>query len=900
MSENGVRTADLPSSDTFDTVIGNKDGSTVRITDQSVAQQLMGSGPVAQAIAELSTQITSGVLFASTFIELTQIAPAGDGSGAEVLDTDTGNHGAATATGYDGASQPNAGKFAWNAAWGRWVRVGGTGLSSKADLINGQVPLAQLPDLSFEIGAAPIKVPVADDVIGGRDSAVPGNPLVQFSLGALPISNATAAALDLRATLEDGKIPVSQLPDAVLGSMRFVDLWNADTNTPPIPAAAPENTGLYYSVNVVGTTEIDGISDWGLGDFLVSNGTVWQKIDNSEREVTKETIGLGNVEDFSPADMPLSTASVSALGLKASRSALEAFQEGFAQRANVPGWQYVVRSSDGKLLLGIDDDLTLNASAMRLVGGMGQGRNNKYNGIDFALGADGTKDAWLAVLQGRLTLSAFDLVTDQRSARERGEAVAVKWSLNGKVWMQLGDDGLVDIAQRHLTPDLFGLPHVQVFNLRWGYDAIRYLVGTVNERGHSYDVRRNMSGPARSAAVIQHQAPMMSRIGSGQSTMGQSGDDPAVAPIAGARYPTTCFQPSRAQAYGNEAFDPNGPATIDPLDLTELREASDNGWAENFPMTLTGWAVEHLWRHYRGQTTPGQLGATSWEGGRPISSFRDGTSNFANVEVYLSRWEAMAAEHGRIVERPVLHYTQGEGGGATYEADLLALFGEYDAAWQAAGFAAPPKFVSQVNQSDISTFNPESRQAVVNLARDGECILVGPMYAQRLWTDGIHPNQNGDVTGANMSALAEVRWRLGLDTDPVWVTGTAVINDTAVLTYNLPPFTTRLEFNEAFLPPVPDRGYSASDSTGALTITDVSITANDEVTLNFDRAVNGPLTVQYGINTMDNTASGWGNGIGNLNAVCTAPALYGGDTFNGFATSPTILQPAVADTMITT
>lgn len=54
-----------------------------------------------------------------------------DGQGAEVLDSDTGTHLQATATGYDGASVPNAGRYSYNATWSRWVRIGTTGLSGK-------------------------------------------------------------------------------------------------------------------------------------------------------------------------------------------------------------------------------------------------------------------------------------------------------------------------------------------------------------------------------------------------------------------------------------------------------------------------------------------------------------------------------------------------------------------------------------------------------------------------------------------------------------------------------------------------------------------------------------------------------------------------------------------------
>jgi len=34
-------------------------------------------------------------------------------------------------------------------------------------------------------------------------------------------------------------------------------------------------------VSVAGSTNLDGIKDWQIGDWAVFNGTVWQKIDDT-------------------------------------------------------------------------------------------------------------------------------------------------------------------------------------------------------------------------------------------------------------------------------------------------------------------------------------------------------------------------------------------------------------------------------------------------------------------------------------------------------------------------------------------------------------------------------------------------------------------------------------------
>lgn len=55
--------------------------------------------------------------------------------------------------------------------------------------------------------------------------------------------------------------------------------WDASSNSPVL--STPETSGNYYIVGVQGTTTLSGISEWDVSDWLVSNGTVWQKLNNS-------------------------------------------------------------------------------------------------------------------------------------------------------------------------------------------------------------------------------------------------------------------------------------------------------------------------------------------------------------------------------------------------------------------------------------------------------------------------------------------------------------------------------------------------------------------------------------------------------------------------------------------
>ena len=84
----------------------------------------------------------------------------------------------------------------------------------------------------------------------------------------------------------DGKLPSDAVPTYLLGALQFQAVWNASTNTPAIPTASSSNKGWYYRVGTSGTTNIGGITDWEGGDWLVSSGTAWDKIDNTDKVVS--------------------------------------------------------------------------------------------------------------------------------------------------------------------------------------------------------------------------------------------------------------------------------------------------------------------------------------------------------------------------------------------------------------------------------------------------------------------------------------------------------------------------------------------------------------------------------------------------------------------------------------
>jgi hypothetical protein len=63
-----------------------------------------------------------------------------------------------------------------------------------------------------------------------------------------------------------------------LGALNYKGTWNASTNSPTL-ASGVGTKGDYYVVSVAGSTNLDGETLWGVGDWAVFNGSVWQRVE---------------------------------------------------------------------------------------------------------------------------------------------------------------------------------------------------------------------------------------------------------------------------------------------------------------------------------------------------------------------------------------------------------------------------------------------------------------------------------------------------------------------------------------------------------------------------------------------------------------------------------------------
>ncbi|MFZ9145730.1 MAG: beta strand repeat-containing protein, partial [Sediminibacterium sp.] len=67
----------------------------------------------------------------------------------------------------------------------------------------------------------------------------------------------------------------------MVGGVTYQGTWNASTNTPTLTSSVGTK-GYYYIVDVAGSTNLNGITDWKIGDWAIFNGSTWDKVDNTD------------------------------------------------------------------------------------------------------------------------------------------------------------------------------------------------------------------------------------------------------------------------------------------------------------------------------------------------------------------------------------------------------------------------------------------------------------------------------------------------------------------------------------------------------------------------------------------------------------------------------------------
>jgi predicted heme/steroid binding protein len=125
---------------------------------------------------------------------------------------------------------------------------------------------------------------------GEASGSGPGNATVTLNndaviakvLNGLNIAGGSISASDSIVTAF-GKL--QNQVNGLFGGVTYQGTWNAATNNPFLQSSVGTK-GYYYVVNVAGNTNLNGITDWRIGDWAVFNGSTWDKVDNTDSVIS--------------------------------------------------------------------------------------------------------------------------------------------------------------------------------------------------------------------------------------------------------------------------------------------------------------------------------------------------------------------------------------------------------------------------------------------------------------------------------------------------------------------------------------------------------------------------------------------------------------------------------------
>ena len=104
-----------------------------------------------------------------------------------------------------------------------------------------------------------------------------GQTLIYDATNSLWKNARLTAGVGVSITNADSSITIS-----ADGGVNYQGTWNASTNSPALTSSVGTK-GFYYVVSVAGSTNLNGITDWQVGDWAIFNGSAWQKVDTTDQ-----------------------------------------------------------------------------------------------------------------------------------------------------------------------------------------------------------------------------------------------------------------------------------------------------------------------------------------------------------------------------------------------------------------------------------------------------------------------------------------------------------------------------------------------------------------------------------------------------------------------------------------
>jgi hypothetical protein len=177
------------------------------------------------------------------------------------------------------------------------VGAGGQPISSGGSATDAYVTLSASLDLPNErVLTAGTNITLTDTGPGGTvtiastaggvsnvatGTGLTGGPIT--STGTISLANTAVTAgsygtsIGIPVITVDAQGRITAASTIATTSNSYQGTWNASTNTPTLTSSVG-TLGFYYVVSTAGSTNLDGISTWAIGDWAVYNGSAWQKV----------------------------------------------------------------------------------------------------------------------------------------------------------------------------------------------------------------------------------------------------------------------------------------------------------------------------------------------------------------------------------------------------------------------------------------------------------------------------------------------------------------------------------------------------------------------------------------------------------------------------------------------
>lgn len=308
-----------------------------------------------------------------------------------------------------------------------------------------------------------------------------------------------------------------------------------------------------------------------------------------------------------------------------------------------------------------------------------------------------------------------------------------------------------------------------------------------------------------------------------------------------------------------------------PQPLSELTsfEPVRDVTGSHYVSTLLGLAIGH-------NSADTYLMRTDWYGGRPLDSFFEGSTNFANTIQAMTAAKSVAAAIGKGVESRWYVWIQGESGPAdrTLYAEQLGSYVDSirPAIARALEQSFEPTFaIVQTNAADrngAATTETQGSDLVAlaqwDLSRSKPgTLLAGPMYQAPMVvdsSDNIHSNGIGRMVLSDMLVdvfSKGVSWK---PLQPRQVTSRGRIID---VKFDVPAGA--LAWDTQWIKPAPNYGFSYRDDGASADIADVAIVSPDTVRITLTATPTGSNPrIAYAHGVVDGELDGWASARGQL------------------------------------